>query len=158
MKNKYEIAPFTDAWLEQDDLNVSSYFGELGFHNLKEILDMRVFDLMNMNHLDAIRVEEIITCLYKFFNRDAVVDEALYDGLMSQPFDFRAWFKKHKNASEVIVSDIVMAEDINWDAVQEIYEEVKGRFFNSDEYNWREYRYWNYKDYLKQKKRNGGKK
>ena len=39
---------------------------------------MRVFDLMNMQGLNAVRVEEVIICLYKWLNPNTANDEAIY--------------------------------------------------------------------------------
>lgn len=65
MNNKININPSSKKWLEKDDRVVADYFCDLGFRSLKQILDMRVFDLMNMQGLNAVRVEEVIICLYK---------------------------------------------------------------------------------------------
>ena len=58
MNNKININPSSTKWLEKDDRVVADYFCDLGFRSLKQILDMRVFDLMNMQGLNAVRVEE----------------------------------------------------------------------------------------------------
>ena len=47
MNNKININPSSTRWLEKDDRVVADYFCDLGFRSLKQILDMRVFDLMN---------------------------------------------------------------------------------------------------------------
>lgn len=47
MNNKMNINPSSTKWLEKDDRVVADYFCDLGFRSLKQILDMRVFDLMN---------------------------------------------------------------------------------------------------------------
>ena len=47
MNNKININPSSTKWLEKDDRVVDDYFCDLGFRSLKQILDMRVFDLMN---------------------------------------------------------------------------------------------------------------
>ena len=47
MNNKININPSSTKWLEKDDWVVADYFCDLGFRSLKQILDMRVFDLMN---------------------------------------------------------------------------------------------------------------
>lgn len=47
MNNKININPSSTKWLEKDDRIVADYFCDLGFRSLKQILDMRVFDLMN---------------------------------------------------------------------------------------------------------------
>lgn len=147
MKNKYNINPKSTEWLSEDDVSVAGYFEELGFRTLRQILNMRVFDLMNMNKINAVRVEEIITCLYKYLNPNTEIDEAMYYGMMPQYFDYTAWRKKHKNLSEITVGDLALTEDINLKAIQHFYDAIRKSFFKSDEYDWREYKYWNYKDY-----------
>ena len=47
MNNKININPSSTKWLEKDDRVVADYFCDLGFRSLKQILDMRIFDLMN---------------------------------------------------------------------------------------------------------------
>ena len=47
MNIKININPSSTKWLEKDDRVVADYFCDLGFRSLKQILDMRVFDLMN---------------------------------------------------------------------------------------------------------------
>ena len=78
MNNKININPSSTKWLEKDDRGVADYFCDLGFRSLKQILDMRVFDLMNMQGLNAVRVEEAIICLYKWLNPNTAIDEAIY--------------------------------------------------------------------------------
>ena len=69
-----------DDWQAVVNRTVSNYFDSLGFEHLDQVLDMRVFDLLNMNLLDAVRVEEIIVCLYRSLNPNITVDEAMYCG------------------------------------------------------------------------------
>ena len=78
MNKKININPSSTRWLEKDDRVVADYFCDLGFRSLKQILDMRVFDLMNMQGLNAVRVEEVIICLYKWLNPNTAIDEAIY--------------------------------------------------------------------------------
>ena len=47
MNNKININPSSTKWLEKDDRVVADYFCDLDFRSMKQILDMRVFDLMN---------------------------------------------------------------------------------------------------------------
>lgn len=54
MNKKININPSSTKWLEKDDRVVADYFCDLGFRSLKQILDMRVFDLMNMQGLNAV--------------------------------------------------------------------------------------------------------
>ena len=112
MSYKTNIRPTSTRWLSEDNMCVADYFDGLGFTSLQDILDMRIFDLMNMNRLNAIRVEEIITCLYLFLNPNTAVDEAMYEGLMPQTFPYGDWWKEHKNLSAVTVADLVLTKDI----------------------------------------------
>ena len=82
MNKKININPSSTKWLEKDDRVVADYFCDLGFRSLKQILDMRVFDLMNMQGLNAVRVEEVIICLYKWLNPNTAIDEAIYNGML----------------------------------------------------------------------------
>lgn len=87
MNKKININPSSTKWLEKDDRVVADYFCDLGFRSLKQILDMRVFDLMNMQGLNAVRVEEVIICLYKWLNPNTAIDEAMFDPLPEEYFD-----------------------------------------------------------------------
>ena len=93
MNSKISIRPTSVEWLAEDEQIVADYFLDLGFRSLKQILDMRVFDLMNTQGLDAVRVEEIIICLYKWLNSNTAIDEAMYIGTMVQPFLYGPWRK-----------------------------------------------------------------
>ncbi len=127
---------------------VAHYFDGLGFNSLQEVLDMRIFDLMNMNRLNAIRVEEIIICLYQFLNPNTTEDEAMYRGLMPQTFSYGNWRKEHKDLSDVTVGDLALTKNINLRAIQHFYDAIRRKFFQSDEYDWHEYRFSNMNEYL----------
>lgn len=137
MNNKININPSSTKWLEKDDRVVADYFCDLGFRSLKQILDMRVFDLMNMQGLNAVRVEEVIICLYKWLNPNTAIDEAIYNGMMSQPFLYTPWRKEHKDLAAIKVGDLVLTPGINMKAIQHFYDAIRKAFFKSEEYNWR---------------------
>ena len=118
MNKKININPSSTKWLEKDDRVVSDYFCDLGFRSLKQILDMRVFDLMNMQGLNAVRVEEVIICLYKWLNPNTAIDEAIYNGMMSQPFLYTPWRKEHKDLAAIKVGDLVLTPGINMKAIR----------------------------------------
>ena len=155
MNSKASVNPTSIKWLAEDEQIVADYFLDLGLRSLKEILDMRVFDLMNMQGLDAVRVEEIIICLYKWLNPNMDIDKAIYIGTMTQPFPYGPWRKKHRNLSEVKVRDLVLAPDINMQAIQHFYDSIRRAFFKSEEYNWREYRYRNWREYIACRRKEG---
>lgn len=148
MNNKLIIRPTSSEWLSENDRFVARYFSGLGFGTLNEILNMRVFDLMNMDRIDPIRTEEILTCLYKFLNPNTLVDEAMYYGTMSQPFKYTPWRQKHRDLSTVKVKDLVLEDNINLRAIQHFYDAIRKQFFKSSEYSWRSYKFRDKKEYL----------
>ena len=148
MNNKININPSSTKWLEKDDRVVADYFCDLGFRSLKQILDMRVFDLMNMQGLNAVRVEEVIICLYKWLNPNTAIDEAIYNGMMSQPFLYTPWRKEHKDLAAIKVGDLVLTPGINMKAIQHFYDAIRKAFFKSEEYNWRWYKFRNRSEYV----------
>lgn len=158
-KSKLLIRPTSIEWLPEDSYCVATYFSGLGFTALQEILDLRVFDLLNMRGINAIRAEEIITCLYLFLNPNDVVDEAMYNGSLLQPFSYPAWRKIHKDLSKVTLKDLVMADQINLRAVQHFYDCIRKKFYHSDEYDWKMYRFESKSEYLSdvEKRRKDGK-
>lgn len=148
MNNKTNINPSSTKWLTKDDHGVADYFCDLGFRSLKQILNMRVFDLMNMQGLNAIRVEEVITCLYKWLNPNTDIDEAIYNGSMSQPFSYTSWRKVHKDLAAIKVGDLVLTPNINMRAIQHFYDAIRKAFFKSEEYDWRWYKFRNRNEYV----------
>lgn len=56
MNNKININPSSTKWLEKDDRVVADYFCDLGFRSLKQTLDMRVFDMMNVLYVGKRRM------------------------------------------------------------------------------------------------------
>ncbi len=148
MNKKININPSSTKWLEKDDRVVADYFCDLGFRSLKQILDMRVFDLMNMQGLNAVRVEEVIICLYKWLNPNTAIDEAIYNGMMSQPFLYTPWRKEHKDLAAIKVGDLVLTPGINMKAIQHFYDAIRKAFFKSEEYNWRWYKFRNRSEYV----------
>lgn len=103
MNNKININPSSTKWLEKDDRVVADYFCDLGFRSLKQILDMRVFDLMNMQGLNAVRVEEVIICLYKWLNPNTAIDEAIYNGILVD----RGCQLAHAERADTVMNDSV---------------------------------------------------
>ena len=88
-------------------------------------------------------------------NPNTDIDKAIYIGTMTQPFPYAPWRKKHRDLSEVKVRDLVLAPDINMQAIQHFYDSIRRAFFKSEEYNWREYRYRNWREYIACRRKEG---
>ena len=140
-------------WLRQDEDGATRPFLSAGFSNTEQIMELRVFDLLNILGVDRIMAEEMMYALYRFFNGNRHADDALYRGIIEQYFDLVEWRQLHPDASKVLVKDIIMPVGMNIDALIELFDGVARRFWKSEEYNSREYRYWGYKDLMEQKEK-----
>jgi len=152
--NKKHTSLKSRKWLDHDIHFVTKRFTDIGFETTEEIMELRVFDLLNMNRVDAETAKEMILALYRFYNPNRMVDDAMAQQLMDQYFPFSEWRKKHKNLSVITVKELVMAEDINRKAILHFYNSIQKAFYKSKEYSSREYRYRDYWDLL-QDRRNG---
>ena len=133
-------------WKKNDRDGAGRQFVFAGFTSTKQILELRIFDMLNILGIDRIRAEMMMFALYRFFKENRIMDEALHDRLTDQHFDFRGWHKKHHEAAKVKVQDIILADSINLYAMEDIFEWVVEEFWHSPEYNSREYRYFSYND------------
>ena len=127
-------------WTDELDYGEIDALLYVGVRSPKTLLDMRVFDLLNLFRIDMIRGFNIIYSLYKFYNQDSKEDELIKLGYKPL-FNYNKWYSEHRDLSEVTVRDLAKAEMINENALANIYDRVRKAFTDSDEYNWREYRY-----------------
>lgn len=119
---------------------------DLGFEDTEELMDIRVFDLMNMNMIDRSRAEGIIYCLYLYFNGNEDIDEEIQNGSIKQYFDYRKW-RKGKPYDKVKVKDLILADKVNAPAIHHLMNQISKAFYKSSEYDWREYKYQNAEEY-----------
>ena len=143
-------------WMSLDEDGAMWPFVRAGFSNTQQIMDLRVFDMLNIFGIDRIMAEEMMYALYRCFNEDKNADDALYTGFLDQYFDFADWREKHPDMSKVLVKDIIMADGMNMEAVEWLFDRAARRFWKSPEYT-RDYRYWGYKDLMEQQKKKGAK-
>ena len=138
-------------WMDSDEDGAARPFIRAGFTNTEELMELRVFDMLNIFKIDRIMAEEMVYALYRFFNENKKADGALYAGIIDQYFDFAEWKGAHPDASKVLVKDIIMSAGVNLDAVTQLFDRVVRKFWRSPEYNSRQYRYWGYKDIVQQR-------
>lgn len=136
---------------EYDNENVLGILYGLGFRTVSDILEMRIYDLMNMNRISRNRADSVLYLLYKYLNRNTQIDEALYNGMMKQPFDYTKWRKNHGKHHKILVRELILAPEMNEKALFHLIHIIVRAFFKSDEYNGREYAFYNYDDYLSSK-------
>lgn len=133
-------------WQTEDRDGITGRFIKAGFSDTREILEMRVFDLLNIYGIDNRRACQMILMLFEFFNGNEEVDREMEAGFLRQYFSYPEWRKKHGKPCEITVGDIVLAEDINRKAVFHFYDGIVKQFYRSAEYDSREYLYLSYRD------------
>lgn len=149
MYRSLQINPRSSEWIADEEYYITEYFHKTDIQTLSQIVSMRVFDLMNIRGINAIRAEEIIVSLYRYLHPgNSKLDELLYQRIADQTFDFKEWRRAFRDLSAVRVSDLVKYEGINQEALYDLIDALKKAFFKSSEYDWRRYRYANYQEYL----------
>ena len=141
MKQLMMVKFDSPKWREVDKYKVANPFIDVSFRRVKDVVDLRVFDLLNISRINNNRAEEMLLCIYHLLQPDRRIDEGIYNDEIDQYFSYREWKKKHKPLSGVTVREILATEDLNEGALLRIFDGVTAAFYKSDEYNSREYRY-----------------
>ena len=143
MKQIMKIKFNSEEWRRVDEDDIAIPFIDVGFRKVKDVVDLRVFDLLNISRINNNRAEEMLLCIYHLLQPDRRIDEGIYYDEIDQYFSYREWKKNHMPLSNVKVKDIFTTEDLNESALLRIFDGVTAAFYKSDEYNIREYRYSN---------------
>lgn len=141
MKQVMMVKFDSPKWRMIDEYKVANLFIDVGFRQVKDVVDLRVFDLLNICRINNNRAEEMLLCIYHLLQPDRRIDEGIYNDEIDQYFSYREWKKKHQPLSGVTVREILTTEDLNEGALLRIFDGVTAAFYKSDEYNSREYRY-----------------
>lgn len=141
MKQVMMVKFDSPKWRKIDEYKVANPFVDVGFRQVKDVVDLRVFDLLNISRINNNRAEEMLLCIYHLLQPDSRIDEGIYNDEIDQYFSYREWKKKHQPLSGVTVREILTTEDLNEGALLRIFDGVTAAFYKSDEYNSREYRY-----------------
>ncbi len=146
----------SSEWRMVDEYKVANAFIDVGFKRVKDVVELRVFDLLNISRINNNRAEEMLLCIYHLIQPDRRIDEGIYYDEIDQYFSYRDWKKKHKPLSNVTVREILMTEDLNECALLRIFDGITAAFYKSDEYSSRAYRYLNLPDLHRQKRNERG--
>ena len=113
MKKKMSLRFSTPEWRIVDEYEVADAFIDVGFRRVKDVVELRLFDLLNISRINNNRAEEMLLCIYHLLQPDRRVDECIYNDEIDQYFSYREWKKKHQPLSGVTVREILAAEDLN---------------------------------------------
>lgn len=147
---KFLITSFNSReWRSVDKDNIYVVFDILGFKRVADVMQLRVFDLLNLNRINNNRAEEMLLCIYRLLYSNKKLDDGISNDEIDQYFSYREWKKAHKRFDQVTVSDILLTEGINQAALLRIFDGVTTAFYKSSEYDSRKYRYNNLLELLK---------
>lgn len=146
MKDNERISLRSETWQNEDTRYVTQRLLDRGFRCAGQLMEMRIYDLLNIYRINAEVCQEILLMLYRIFNHNGTVDEGMELKMIGQCFPFADWRKTHRDPAKVSVRDLVMAKDINQKAILRCYDRILKAFYKSGEYDSREYRYYSYGD------------
>ena len=77
MKQVMMIKFDSPKWRMIDEYKVANPFIEVGFRQVKDVVDLRVFDLLNISRINNNRAEEMLLCIYHLLQPDRRIDEGI---------------------------------------------------------------------------------
>ena len=105
MKQVMMVKFDSPKWRMIDEYKVANPFIDVGFRQVKDVVDLRVFDLLNISRINNNRAEEMLLCIYHLLQPDRRIDEGIYNDEIDQYFSYREWKKKHQPLSRVTVRE-----------------------------------------------------
>lgn len=91
MKQVMMVKFDSPKWRKVDEYKVANPFVDVGFRQVKDVVDLRVFDLLNISRINNNRAEEMLLCIYHLLQPDRRIDEGIYNDEIDQYFSYREW-------------------------------------------------------------------
>lgn len=144
MKKLSKISLDSQEWMKLDKKNSSQIFYDLGFRTVNEVLNIRVFDLFNLQDVDNNRAEEFLLTVFKYLYPDKTVDQNIYYNEKEQEPLYKKWSEKHPKFETVKVRDVLIQDGLEVGTMLCVFDYATQEFYKSNEYNNRKYRYTSY--------------
>lgn len=144
MKKLSKISLDSQEWMKVDEENSSQIFYDLGFRTVNEVLNIRVFDLFNLQDVDNNRAEEFLLTVFKYLYPDKTVDQNIYYNEKEQEPLYKKWSEKHPEFETVKVRDVLIQDGLEVGTMLCVFDYATQEFYKSNEYNNRKYRYTSY--------------
>lgn len=144
MKKLSKISLDSQEWMKVDEENSSQIFYDLGFRTVNEVLNIRVFDLFNLQDVDNNRAEEFLLTVFKYLYPDKTVDQNIYYNEKEQEPLYKKWSEKHPAFETVKVRDVLIQDGLEVGTMLCVFDYATQEFYKSNEYNNRKYRYTSY--------------
>ena len=144
MKKSSKISLDSQEWMKVDEENSSQIFYDLGFRTVNEVLNIRVFDLFNLQDVDNNRAEEFLLTVFKYLYPDKTVNQNIYYNEKEQEPLYKKWSEKHPEFETVKVRDVLIQDGLEVGTMLCVFDYATQEFYKSNEYNNRKYRYTSY--------------
>lgn len=144
MKKISKINFDSPEWISVDEMNSSQIFYDLGFKTVNEVINTRMFDLLNLQDVEKYRVEEFLMSVFKFLYPNKTVDNNIYYDEDEQIIPYKKWREKNPTFEDVKMRNIIVNDDLEIGTILYIFDCVTEAFYKSNEYNNRKYRYMSY--------------
>lgn len=144
MKKLSKISLDSQEWMKVDEENSSQIFYDLGFRTVNEVLNIRVFDLFNLQDVDNNRAEEFLLTVFKYLYPDKTVNQNIYYNEKEQEPLYKKWSEKHPKFETVKVRDVLIQDGLEVGTMLCVFDYATQEFYKSNEYNNRKYRYTSY--------------
>jgi len=141
MENKYleEKLNSKTMWTDVIDPCVTDHFIFLGFDKPADFMEVRLFDLLNLDCVDNNRAEEMILGLSRFLypERDDYSKEPDKEELEYQMYIAGV----NHNPDEMTIGELLEDEFLSEEGLLGVFDWATQRFYKSDEYDSRHYKY-----------------
>lgn len=113
IENKKQ-APLVSLQLQRiRGFEILHFFTEIGVTKVSQLLTMRIYDFLNLNHIDNNIAEEALLCLYRYFYPEREeLDEMIRCYEMDQLVDLRRW-RRTINCRQVTVIYHMYSKKVN---------------------------------------------
>ncbi len=138
-KNLNEKLNSKTMWTEAIDPCVTDHFISLGFNRPDDFMNIRLFDLFNLDCVDNNRAEEMVLDLSRFLypDRDEFSEEPEQENLKYQMLVAGTTY----NPDEITIGELLEDELLSEEGLLGVFDWVTQRFYKSDEYDSRHYKY-----------------
>ena len=135
MKKLSKISFDSLEWINVDEENSSQIFYDLGFRTVNEVLNIRVFDLFNLQDVDNNRAEEFLLTVFKYLYPDKTVDQNIYYNEKEHEPLYKKWSEKHPEFETVKVRDVLIQDGLEVGTMLCVFDYATQEFYKSNEYN-----------------------
>ena len=133
LKSNKEWKSSTDSWIIE-------YFEFLGFKCPNDFMKVRLYDFFNLDCVDNNKAEEMILGLSRFLYPEK---EESVESSPRRNAQCLILVNLLPDPSEITIEDLISETFFTEEEMMQIFDHITQCFYRSDEYDSRNYKYWN---------------